>query len=310
VRERSVPRVVMVIARFYPTVGGTERQAFNLSKALVAKDVPVQVIAGKSKGLWPSHEHVADIPVWRYPAWRSYVFGLATALWRLRHTYDLIHVHQMLYPAWVAGVMGRWLGKPVIAKASNSGERFDLHLLKASLPVAGRLMAEAMPRLLTRVIAIATPIVEDLQAAGFSSQQIVPIPNGVALAAALSDESRRQARQQLGLPADVPLLIFTGTYTPKKNLSLLLRAMARVRARGHLCELLLVGDGPERRQLEALADGSGLRSAVHFTGLAGRGIVQRVARGYGPRPAGGGNRRWWESRRDRRWPQRLSRPAG
>lgn len=46
----------------------------------------------------------------------------------------------------------------------------------------------------------------------------------------------------------------------------LIEAVARLRAQGLDCRCLLVGDGPERRALQAMVDESGLAGVVHFVG--------------------------------------------
>lgn len=53
---------------------------------------------------------------------------------------------------------------------------------------------------------------------------------------------------------------------PEKNIEALLRIVAELQAR-HSLELTIIGDGPERRRLEALAGELGLSKACRFQGL-------------------------------------------
>ncbi|MCB1883662.1 MAG: glycosyltransferase family 4 protein [Geminicoccaceae bacterium] len=71
-------------------------------------------------------------------------------------------------------------------------------------------------------------------------------------------------RPDLGLKADAVYLISVGRLVRRKNLSVLLRALASVG--NSAVELLVVGDGPEREPLEALARTLGLSGRVHFKG--------------------------------------------
>lgn len=61
-------------------------------------------------------------------------------------------------------------------------------------------------------------------------------------------------RARHGLPADRPLFGFIGRLSPEKELEMVLRAWREV-ARKRDAALVLVGDGPQRRRLAALADG-------------------------------------------------------
>lgn len=63
--------------------------------------------------------------------------------------------------------------------------------------------------------------------------------------------SREEARRTLGLPADVPLVLWRSRLAPEKDLDTFLRAMALVRATREAALALYVG--AEYRQIEALA---------------------------------------------------------
>lgn len=74
-----------------------------------------------------------------------------------------------------------------------------------------------------------------------------------------------ELRQQWGVDADTVVFGFAGGLRGEKNLRLLLTAFgeARLRDRAHL---VLVGDGPERNELEQLTAQLGLRACVSFHG--------------------------------------------
>jgi glycosyltransferase involved in cell wall biosynthesis len=62
-------------------------------------------------------------------------------------------------------------------------------------------------------------------------------------------------------------LISVGSLEPRKNQAFLLRVLAKAQAQGTRYELTLVGDGQDRRSLEALAQALGVRDQVVFTGF-------------------------------------------
>jgi len=88
--------------------------------------------------------------------------------------------------------------------------------------------------------------------------------NGAA--AARVDEAATRAR--LNLPASY--FVASNRFIAKKNIPLMLRAYAayrNARKDAPLRDLVLLGDGPLRAEVEALVDTLGLRSYVHLTGF-------------------------------------------
>ena len=221
----------MVGARFYPVLGGAEQQAYKLAKALIAKGISVNVVTGQSKSLFPIYDQLDGVNVTRLFAYDAYLVGLMSWLWYHRNQYDLIHVHQLVYPAWAAGRIGSWLKKPVIAKAGSTGSGFDLGYVQ-SLPIFGKAMARAMPKLLDRVVATSQAIVHDLVAAEFLEDQIVQIPNGVEITALATPEMRSHARKRLQLAYNEPIVVYVGRLHPKKNPAMLLKVAEILIAKG------------------------------------------------------------------------------
>lgn len=79
-------------------------------------------------------------------------------------------------------------------------------------------------------------------------------------------------------PYEIPETRITcvGRFSETKNQSLLLRAFASVTTSDADVRLTLVGDGPLRSDLEALAQSLGVRDAVEFTGFIDRDAVYQL----------------------------------
>jgi glycosyltransferase involved in cell wall biosynthesis len=74
-------------------------------------------------------------------------------------------------------------------------------------------------------------------------------------------------RTLFGIPHGVPLIGAVGVYRPQKDFCTLLRAFALVRRDHPDARLIVVGDGPQRAELEAARRELGLEEAVIFTGF-------------------------------------------
>lgn len=78
-------------------------------------------------------------------------------------------------------------------------------------------------------------------------------------------------RGKFGLEDDRRYILFVGAESPRKNLTRLLLAVAKVKTRVPRIGLIMVGGrevGQQRRQLLSLIDGLGLREVVRFAGYA------------------------------------------
>ena len=100
------------------------------------------------------------------------------------------------------------------------------------------------------------------------SDRIAIVPLGVDLAR-FGATGQAAARAALGLSPDATAVAAIGRLVPIKRIDRLIEAFASVRTRVPSAELWLVGDGSERRALEALTASLGLSTAVRFVGWSG-----------------------------------------
>jgi sugar transferase (PEP-CTERM/EpsH1 system associated) len=96
------------------------------------------------------------------------------------------------------------------------------------------------------------------------ARKVVTILNGIDLDR-FDQLDARAIRQELGIKSEAFVVGTVGRLVPVKNQALLIRAFAQFASDG-TAELIIVGDGSERAELESLATGLGVRERVHFTG--------------------------------------------
>jgi glycosyltransferase involved in cell wall biosynthesis len=95
------------------------------------------------------------------------------------------------------------------------------------------------------------------------------VPNGVDLDRfhPVSADERASLRRGLGLRPAAPVAVCVGRIDPQKGQDVLVRAWAAVRRSCPDAVLLLVGDGPGREDVAALAGSLGLGEAVRLLGV-------------------------------------------
>ena len=161
--------------------------------------------------------------------------------------------------AWRAGV-------PVVASAIHSTGWPD---------GIGRLNRK-LTRITDAFIGVAKPHGQHLtDVEGFPSEKVFVIPNGVDTQRFRRlDRVRSEVREELGLNADAKICGIVAALRPEKNHVLFLRAAKLVAAKTPEAQFVIVGDGPERAQLEATVSDTGLTDRVHF--LGSRNDVHRL----------------------------------
>lgn len=88
--------------------------------------------------------------------------------------------------------------------------------------------------------------------------------------------ARAAWRARLGIPADAIALVFVGRLDRSKNPLLTLQAFALALQKQPRLHLVVVGDGSQRPDVEALAQAGGLRGHVTLTGAQPRQDVARI----------------------------------
>jgi glycosyltransferase involved in cell wall biosynthesis len=84
---------------------------------------------------------------------------------------------------------------------------------------------------------------------------------------------------EISSPQDKLCFAYVGRLVPEKGLLVLLEAAGILRREPHQFELLLIGDGPQRAQLQAVIEQTGLAETVRITGfLQGPRLAEALAR--------------------------------
>lgn len=99
---------------------------------------------------------------------------------------------------------------------------------------------------------------------GLNAQKISVIPNGVDFNRFAAAEPANL--QQFGIPNGATTLITVGRLEEQKGIDILLRAASVVLTNSPSTHFLIVGDGPDRQDLQSLAKRLGIANSVHFVG--------------------------------------------
>ncbi len=100
----------------------------------------------------------------------------------------------------------------------------------------------------------------------FPAAKVRVIPNGVDTQRFHPALDGLDVRRFLAIDPAAPVAGIVAALRPEKNHELFLRAAARVRARIPQARFLVIGDGPQRAELQGIATQLRLNDSVHFLG--------------------------------------------
>lgn len=267
-------RIERIIARL--NIGGPARHTILLTRhhrdmGFVSELVAGRESPGEGNMLWLAAENGVEpviIPALgrelsplRDPA---VLFSLYRRFRRLRP--DVVHTHTAK-----AGAVGRvaaWLARVPVRIHTFHGHVFSGYFSPAKTRFFIEL-EKRLARISTRIIVLGQRQQAEILGLGIGRpEQYVQVPLGLDLSAFLkAGEHAGELRSELGIPEDAPLVAIVARLVPIKNHDVFLRAAALVSEQLPNARFLIVGDGPERARLEALAEQMGLREQILFLGF-------------------------------------------
>lgn len=248
-------------------VGGAETLLINLMRRMDGSVLQPEIVCLKERG--PLAEQIqADFPVHS---------GLIAGKWDVRVLPRLI---RLLRDREVDAVITVGAGDKMF------WGRLAAHL--AGVPViASALHSTGWPDGVGRLNRLLTPITDAFigvaEAHGqflrdferFPADKVHVIRNGVDCQRfAPNVEARQAVRRELGVAEETPLVGIVAALRPEKYHQLLLEVAASLRPRMESVQWLIVGDGPERDQLESMSSRLGLTDRVRFLGT--RSDTERI----------------------------------
>ena len=216
-----------------------------------------------------SPEGLIHYPRFLYVIPKRYFYGASFDLYRHfvgryvdRHIgrKDLVHAHHVFLDGYgMIDTCRRWK-VPLVVDVHGDG--VFTHMVHDRL--VGRKMAETL-RYADKVVCISQNLCRLAKEFGLDEGRIAYVPLGIEVGEH-RPEAQERVKRARGL-ADKVLLLYVGQLIERKGVSYLLKAVALVDTPlQHRCHLAIVGDGPERMRLEALADKLGVRDRVTFAG--------------------------------------------
>ena len=250
-------RILQQCIYFPPEVGGLESHAFYLCRDLVRRGHDVTMLTSRSRPGLPEREVMDGVTVvrkWfpqkRTPAgWAAHTFVTMPEHLALARNADILHAQT--FASALPGMRAkRKLGLPLVITLHTS------HFLKLAKKPLWRPVLRRIIRSADWLLA-ASEEIRDVALGLFPHPRAEAVTNGV--------DTEMFAPPAQRAPNARPRVIVPRRLFEKNGVEYFIRALPLL-VRGTPVDAVLVGDGPERPKLEALAQQLGVQEYVTFLG--------------------------------------------
>lgn len=259
---RSLPiRIAFVITEL--NVGGAERCLVNLATRLdrkrfepIVHSLDSRPTSGKESLVLRLEQ--ANVPVRFIDVSSSWqILSAIRRLGRLFSEQQPDIVQTFLFHANVVGTLAGTRRRPRPRIVNG---------IRVADPSRGRQRLERwVSRRVDKIVCVSQSVADFCSVQGrLPHQKLEIIPNGVDIDKYPAEPAADLA--QFGVPADRQVIVSVGRLHAQKGIDWMLRVAPQILGQLPSHDLLLVGDGPERKTLQDLAASLGVANRVHFAG--------------------------------------------
>jgi L-malate glycosyltransferase len=250
---------VCILGQYPPHIGGVSSHSYLLSQELKNRGDKVYVLT------YPHHD-VKDLDGIKVETafapnikgLRGFIFFISSffkLMSMVRHyKIEIIHAHFLLPPGLIGIIVGKILGKKTAVTAHGS----DL-LIQANNPILRPLIKFVLSEA-DYVLVVNQTLKDKALKLGLNSEKIYITPNAVDVKK--FNPHNKQLPSDITISHEKPVILFVGNLVYQKGVEYLLEAKKLMDCDA---ELLIIGDGPLRRDLEKKVEIDEIPDVV-FTG--------------------------------------------
>ena len=274
-------KILMVSAQYLPEVyGGAEQQCQKLSKRLISKGHKVTILTSRSSFRDDRILNIAGVRIVRLycssppqllgrRSLSSFVWLFQSTVWSIinRKSFDVVHVHQAKFQAFVGTLISKLLRKKCIVKAGNAGTHFDLLSLEKKKGI-GKQLSQYVIKNGDLFVAISDEISENYQSFGINQSRIFKTTNFVEQNISFDaiQKIREGMRKELKLNSSAKNILFCGRLEPQKNILTLVDSIHLAIENGYQVELYIAGAGSLEKETIQKIETLRLTKYVHLLG--------------------------------------------
>ncbi len=264
-------KILQMTNTYFPLVGGIEQSIRSFCDEFRRLGHEVLIVAPSQEGKAEDEEHIIRVPALRkfYKTDFSLNLPVPGLLPRIMKTFspDIVHSHHPFFMGDFALRLSRQYHRPLVFTYHIMVEKY-VHYLPIQNESAKRFVIEiaaGYANLADQVIVPSQSVREILLDRGVISP-IAVIPTGVDLERS-SNGNGVDFRERNGIPPEAFIIGHVGRLAPEKNLDFLVSCLVELLKKEPRVHVLMVGQGPSRKIIEAAFEQAGLGKRLHLTGF-------------------------------------------
>jgi glycosyltransferase involved in cell wall biosynthesis len=271
--EFLFPKNVILISQYFrPAVGGAEKQAEKLANELSSLGWKVEILTGQWNSKWAKKEITPFGKITRLQVFPNilgikgirkfqqlwFFFQVYQYLLKYGNNFSIFHAQSGLRVAATVAIAGFKMKKPIITKVISSGLTGDIRMIKQQW--FGFWFNKQLFNHLSCLVYTSQAAGEEYQKAGFNSNKMKYIPNGVPIPNTDIYPKAYSGNQKLKI-------ICVSRLSYEKGIDVLLHACKLLVNNNISFQLTILGDGPLLSSIKTLSNSLHLDAHVVFQGL-------------------------------------------
>lgn len=251
-------RVMHVL--YYLSIGGLEQVVLNLIKKLNRQRYQPYVACLRETGGLKTELEQIGVKVIEFNRGDGLDLKLPFDFARVlrREKIAILHTHD-LGPYLYGALAAKLARVPILVHTEHSYLTQNTKILK----IAERILSFGTDVIISDSLDVTRFLVKEQH---INPKKIQTIYNGIDVSLFQTNTNGSSLKTMLGLPPEARIVGTVGRLVPVKDQRTLISAMVPIVSADESVHLALVGDGPLRDELTALARDLGIRSQVHFLG--------------------------------------------
>lgn len=261
---------------YYPQVSGVVTSTMILKNELIRLGHSVTIVTVSHPDVEEQEGIVRlpSIPFFLLPSQRVGMIYSHKIMNKIKKLdLDIIHTQTEFSIGLFGRIVAKKLDIPVVHTYHTMYEDYMHYVSPGIMLKPASEFAKKVSKLYCRdcsaIIVPTTKVKDALEEYGLR-RHIDVIPTGINIepfkSSNYSEELIKDEKKSFGINEMEPVILFIGRIAKEKSIDIIINSMKEVIVKIPNAKLLIVGDGPERENLEALAVALGIEKSVVFTG--------------------------------------------